>query len=257
MSKRVLITGATSGIGYEFAEIFANMGYNLTIASRNANKMEQLKRKLNTKYNVDIDYIAVDLSSSTGASTLYQAVKQRGYGIDVLVNNSGVGVYGDIVKIEEKAVLEMLQLNILSLTELTMKFIKDMKENGSGYILNVASVGAYQPLPYMASYGASKSYVLNFSEAIAKEAGDFGVTVCCLCPGPTETDFFNVANAEKGLTVFKARMNAKRVAQIGVDALFSRKISVVPGIRNFLLGSMYRIFSRNIVVSISKKVLSK
>lgn len=255
--KTVLITGATSGIGGEFAEIFAEMGYDLVIASRSVNKMEQLQEELRKKYSVSVQYLITDLSLKSGASNLYQAIKQRELDIDVLINNSGIGFYGDVAEINEDKILDMLQLNILSLTELTMKFAKDMKEKGSGYILNVASTAAYQPLPYMASYGGSKSYVLNFSEAIAKELEEYGVVVSCLSPGPTKTDFFKVAHVDNGVKIFNFRMNARTVAQIGVDALFSKKISVIAGVFNFLLVTIERFLPRCIVACITKKMLKR
>lgn len=258
MSKNqtVLITGASGGIGLEFAKIFFSKGYNLILASRDEEKLQKVKESLANGSSQSIALIPCDLSLDKSAQGLYNQCKVSEFVPDILVNNAGFGLRGEHVDLSVAEIENMITLNIVSLTTLCGLFGRDMKERKSGYILNVASTGAFQPLPYHGAYAASKSYVLNFSEALAKEIEDYGVTVTCLSPGATDTDFFirsGVGNdVMTGFFAKKRRMDTKKVAEIGVAALFSNKLSTISGLANKVLAISNRFAPRMMVAGVSK-----
>ena len=251
-----MITGATSGIGYEMADRLARRGYDLVLASRNLERMNEIRDRF-AESGTQVVAIQVDLTGIEAARFLYDEITRRGFAIDVLVNNAGFGVWGDHVEQDPQRVEQMLGLNVVALTTLCGLFGKDMKQRGRGYILNVASGAAYQPMPRIAAYGASKAYVLNFSEALAKELEDYGVSVTVLSPGATDTGFFDAAGmevSEAGPMSKKFRMSAGTVAQIGLDAMFDRRLSVIPGFLNNLLAFSVRLAPRSVVAAIVKRL---
>jgi short-subunit dehydrogenase len=253
-----LVTGATSGLGYDFASILAQKGYNLFLASRNEEKLNEIKTGFEKDYGISVVTLAIDLAKSGSAQKLYEETANQNIEIDVLVNNAGFGVQGEHVDLEINKVQGMIQLNIATLTELCLFFGKDMKQKRKGHILNIASTAAYQPDPYLATYGASKSYVLNFSEALAKEMEDYQVVVTCLCPGATDTNFFNYAqigDKKKGFFSNTGRMKSREVAAIGIDALFAGKLSVISGMKNSFLAFTNRLAPRKMSATISKKIM--
>ncbi len=257
MSKNqtVLITGASGGIGLEFAKIFYSKGYNLILVSRDEQKLQKVKESLANGDSQSINIIPCDLSQNKSAQNLYDQCKADELAPDILVNNAGFGMHGEHVDLSFSEVENMINLNVLSLTSLCGLFGGDMKERKSGFILNVASTGAYQPTPYHGAYAATKSYVLNFSEALAKELEDHGVTVTCLSPGATDTDFFirsGIGDVMTGFFAKKRRMNAKKVAELGVSALFSKKLSTITGLMNKILAWSNRFAPRPMVASMSK-----
>lgn len=258
-NKTVLITGATSGIGLEFSKLFYEKGFKLLLVSRNINKLENIKEQIDSNKN-NIDIIQSDLSKINSAQDIYNQCKNRGAVIDILVNNAGAGIYGEHVELQVDKVEEMITLNIISLTTLCSLFGKDMKERRTGYILNLASTAAYQAVPYISSYAATKSYVLNFSESLSKEMEDYNVVVSCLSPGHTDTNFFHEAGVEdetNGFFTKKGRANAQKVAEHGINVLFNKKISSIPGTKNKLLAWSNRFVSRNRAVSIAKSLTKK
>jgi len=259
MAKKTLITGATSGIGREFAQIFAEKGYDLILVSRSKEKLTITKNEIENKFDISVEIMEVDLSNVTAASEVFEAVSKK-TSIDVLVNNAGNGIQGEHTTIEIQEVDKMIGLNITTLTHLCSLFGNEMKKNGGGHILNVSSTGAYQPAPYFATYAAAKSYVLNFSEALAKELEDDNVVVTCLSPGLTDTNFFNAAgigDKSSGFWANSARMDPKRVAAFGIKALFKGKLSVIPGFMNSSLIFTNRIVPRSISANIGKKLVKK
>lgn len=254
--KYALITGATSGIGYEMAKILAQKKHNLLLVSRNKEKLEALKSKFESDFKVKVEYINTDLSVPGAAQKVY--TQSENYEINILINNSGFANYGEHTKISLKENYDLLQLNIIALTEMCTLFGADMRNKQTGMILNIASTAAYQPTPYFAAYGASKSYVLNFSEALAKELDDYKVSVTCLSPGPTETNFFKVAKMDTNISGHMShKQTAKEVAQIGIDAMFSKKLSVIPGFKNWFLAFSNRFAPRTMVASISKNIMKQ
>ena len=224
----VLITGGTSGIGYELARQFAENNYNLIIASENMQKLQSAKAKLEQEFNINVIALQQNLSQLDGAMNLYRTVKEMKIKVSVLVNNAGVGVTGSFETVDVKQEENMLVLNMVNLTQLTKLFIKDMYRQKEGMILNVASTGAFQPGPYTSTYYATKAYVLSLSRALRYEAKKKGVQVCTLCPGATSTEFF--ARAGKALPA--VAMSAEKVASIAYTGLMNNKEIIVPGLGN-------------------------
>lgn len=227
-----LITGASSGIGFELALLFAKNGFGLILVSSNLTKLENAKERIEKEASVPIELIALDLSQVKSAKDLYDLVHQMKLPIHYLINNAGIGSIGSAESIPLGIEEEMLNLNVIVPTLLCKLFLRDMYQKQSGYILNVASTGAFQPGPYTAGYFASKSYLLNYSQALRFEAKKHGVVVSTLCPGTTATAFFERA----GSPLPKGAMNAKKVACIAYKQLHRRKAIILPGIKNrFLL----------------------
>lgn len=257
-SKTVLITGASSGIGLELTKKFYQKGHNLVLVGKNEEKLQNVKDAFKDMDRF-ITIIAADLSKKGAAKILFEQCENKNIEVNILVNNAGVGLFGEHVAISPDKIEEMLGLNITNLTLLCTFFGSKMKKHRSGYILNIASTAAYQPVPRLSAYAASKSYVLNFSEALSKEMEEYGVTVSCLSPGHTATNFFNragIGNETKGFFSAKGRITAEKVAKFGVDILFAKKISAIPGFKNKFLAFINRITPRAVVANISKKMLS-
>jgi uncharacterized protein len=223
--KTALITGATSGLGYEFVKLFASDGYDLVLVARNSSKLTEIK---NTFSQVEITLIEKDLSNDGAAKEVFEEVERHEISIDILVNNAGFGLKGGFDKLDIQKQLNMIQLNTATLTELTYYFLQKMKQRNSGRILNVASTAAFQPGPLMAVYFATKAYVLSFSEALMEELSGTSVTVTALCPGATKTNFGVVANVENS-KMFSQAMSAEVVAKQGYAALMKGKRVFVPG----------------------------
>ncbi|MFN4083418.1 MAG: SDR family NAD(P)-dependent oxidoreductase [Bacteroidia bacterium] len=251
MKKTALITGASSGIGFELANIHAKNGGNLVLAARNIKKLEEIKKQFETEYNIKVDVFEIDLSKSNSAEEIYNFTKNNNLNIDYLINNAGFGDFGLFNNSNWESNKEMIQLNITSLTQLTYLYLQDMIKNKNGKIMNVASIAAFQPGPLMAVYFATKAYVLHFSEAIANEVAEFGITVTALCPGPTQSNFFNKANMlGSGLVKGKKLPSSKEVAIFGYKAMLNGKTVAVHGIKNKLLLFSNRFAPRNMVVKI-------
>ena len=226
-----LITGASSGIGFELALLFAKNGIGLILVSSNLIKLESAKKRIEKEASVPIKLIALDLSQAKSAKELYDLVQKKKLPIHYLINNAGIGSIGPAESTSLEMDEQMLTLNVIVPTLLCKLFLKDMYQKQSGYILNVASTGAFQPGPYTASYFASKSYLLNYSQALRFEAKKHGVVVSTLCPGTTATPFFERA----GSPLPKGAMSAKKVACIAYKQLHRRKAIILPGIKNHLL----------------------
>lgn len=259
MTKFSIVTGASAGIGFEMAKSLARLSHNLVLVSRAGGKLEQAAAQIRELYPaVVVHTLAVDLATADAGQRLFEMTEKLGLEVDVLINNAGVGVYGEHVGLERTALDRMLQLNITSLCDLCLLYGQQMKARGGGRILNVASTAAYQPTPFFAAYGASKAFVLNFSEGLAKELEDFGVAVSCVSPGPTDTAFFAELDG-RGLTNDHfdkgARDQAADVARIGIDALFSGRLSRVVGAKNFWLTTMNRFAPRSVVARIAKGLM--
>jgi uncharacterized protein len=189
-----LITGASGGIGKAFAEELAARKINLVLVARSEEKLNQLAKELQDKYNIQVDVIVKDLTEPNAAAAVFDVTKIKKLTIDLLINNAGFGDYGDFAERDGERQVKMVQLNILALVDLTHKFLPLMRQRRSGSIINVASIAAFQPIPYLSVYAASKAFVLSFSEALWAENRDYGVRVLASCPGPTETNFFTEAD---------------------------------------------------------------
>lgn len=232
-SSFTLITGASSGIGYELADIFAREKHNLILVARSEAKLQELKKKLESTYSITAQVVVADLSRADGASKLYETVESRGWNVDILVNNAGLGALGEFATSDWHRQAEMIQVNITALTELTRLFLPQMLIRRDGKILNVASTAAFQAGPLMSVYYATKAYVLSFSEGLAEELASKGVNVTALCPGPTESNFANVADMQD-IPLFKTLKipSSRDVAEYGYHALMAKKVIAVHGITN-------------------------
>jgi uncharacterized protein len=258
MKARVLITGASSGIGMELARIFARNNYDLVIIARNEEKLHALAKELEEKNKIKVKVIAKDLRGPNAVHLLYSQLKHENINIDILINNAGFGTFGHFVEADLGKQIEMLQLNIVALTQLCHQFGKDMVKAGKGQILNVASTAAFQPGPLMAVYFASKAYVLSFSEALHNELSGKGVNVSCLCPGMTETGFQKTAVMEEaGLVKGKRMMSASEVAEMAFIGLKKNQTIIIPGFKNKLLAFSVRFAPRSLVTKIIRSMQEK
>jgi uncharacterized protein len=252
MSKQnVLITGASSGIGYEMAKVFANNGYNLVLVARRTEPMEVLKAKFP---NTQITIIKKDLSVDGSCQEVFDAVMD--IPIDVLVNNAGFGDTGEFHTLSRDKQTNMIDLNVRALTELTHLFGSRMVERKLGRILNVASVVAFQPGPTMATYFATKAFVLSLSQALSQEWSKYGVQVMTLCPGVTKSGFQESSSqTDKAFTQGKNVSTSTEVAQFGYDKLMAGKSLVVHGFLNSVLAFLPRILPRSVVLKIIENAL--
>jgi len=250
--KTALITGASSGIGVDFARIFAREGYNLVLTARREDRLNKLAEEICGKYDVEVDIIAKDLAYPKAADEVFDELKTKSKHIDVLVNNAGFGDHSEFHNSDPKTMLDMIQVNVTSLTRLTRSFLPAMVNRGYGRILNVSSTGAFQAVPRFAVYAAAKAYVLSFTEAINEELKDTGVTATVLCPGVTESEFAEVANSESTNLVSKSKaMSSAEVAEIGYKAMMNGKPLEIPGVSNKLMAASGRLLPRYIVTRIS------
>lgn len=247
-----LVTGASSGIGAEFCRRLAARGMHLVLTARRRDLMEQLAEELHTAHGTKSEIIVADLTQPGQAQYLLAEIAQRKLNIELLVNNAGFGYVGEIQTTDVNRILEMVQVNIAVLTELTHRLLIEMCARGHGAVINVASVAAFQPVAYMAAYAASKAYVLHFSEALWAEAREKGVTVLALCPGVTTTEFFNVAGVP-GWLGKKSAQTVDEVVKCGLRALEKKKQYVVSGWFNYLLSLAVRLANRRTVVRESMK----
>jgi short-subunit dehydrogenase len=192
--KTALITGSSEGIGRSFAEIYAKNGHDLVLVARNKSKLEEFAQELKTKYAVHVDVFAADLIPVDAALNLFEAIAEKGLEVDILVNNAGMMQVEKLCESDPQKLNNLLQLNIQSLVNMTQQFINPMISRGRGKIVNVGSIASFMPTPNFAAYGASKAFVLSFSEGIAEELRGTGVTVTCVCPGMTETKMLSHAD---------------------------------------------------------------
>ena len=230
--ETVLVTGASSGIGLELARCFAADGCRLVLLARNAAALEALADELRRTHRVEAVVLTADLSQPETPERVFRELQGRGITVDVLVNNAGFGASGDFAGLPLQRQLEIIHVNITALTALTGWFLPGMIERGRGGVLNVGSVAGYLPGPGMAVYFATKSFVSSFSEALAEELDRTGVTVTVLCPGPTESNFGNVARGPKARQVRTGKMTAAAVARDGHRAFRRKKSVVISGWRN-------------------------
>ncbi len=249
--QTALITGASGGIGYEFALLFAQDGYNLVLVDKRGEKLIKIADELQQKYGIFVKAIAKDLSIQKSVEEIFTLLQQASINVDVLVNNAGFGSYGFFNETDLTTELEMLQVNVVCVTHLTKLFLKDMVKQGYGKILNVASFAAFQPGPLMAVYFATKAYILSFSEAIANELEGTGVTVTVLCPGATASGFQQTSAMSKAKDADAWRiMDSETVAKIGYDGLMANKTVVIPGVINKILATSVKFVGRKLVTKI-------
>jgi len=258
-SQTALITGASFGIGMEFARVFAGEGYNLVLVARSADRLRQLASELEKKHGTRSLILATDLSEAGASAYVLDQTSRAGIQVDVLVNNAGFGQYGLFAENDLEECLRQIQLNVTTLTHLTRLYLPGMIDRAkiqrkSCGILNVASTAAFQPGPLMAVYFATKAYVLHFSEALGNELHGTGITVTCLCPGATATEFHKRANATSMKLLKFGSMDARTVAEDGYRAFIAGKPVMIPGFKNWLLAQSVRFSPRTLVTKIARKV---
>ncbi|MCA9042045.1 MAG: SDR family oxidoreductase [Planctomycetaceae bacterium] len=247
-----LVTGASSGIGMEFARALAARGMHLILTSRRRHELEALAEELHTRHGTRSLIIPGDLNDPEFPEQLISETKRQQISIELLINNAGFGMADTIENTDRQRVLEMLQVNLSALTNLTYLILPEMLERGHGAVINVSSISAFQPVAYMPAYSASKAYILHFSEALWAEARSRGVTIMALCPGVTSTNFFEIAGVGGWLKKHRSH-TAEFVVRAALKALDKKRQYYVPGIRNYLLSLASRIASRKTVVQSSMK----
>src|SRR5436309_1415498 len=256
--KTALVTGASSGIGLELARLLAEEKRDLVLVARRAEKLERLARELSATHRVSARVIAKDLSNRTASREIAEELEREGIAVDVLVNNAGLGIYGRFWETDVERQLEVIQVNLVALTELTGRLLPGMIARGRGRILNLASTAAFQPGPYMAVYYATKAFVLSFSEALAEELRGTGVTATALCPGPTLTEFQEKAGlADTPLFRGPLVLDAATVARVGWEGAKRGKRVVVPGLANRILAAGARYSPRTLATKIARKLQEK
>lgn len=247
--ETALVTGASAGIGAALAEEFARRGRDVVLAARREERLREAAEAYESDYGVGAHVVAQDLAFREGTQALYDEVIDRGIEVDYLVNNVGVGTQGDFRNVDLDRELDQVQLNVATPTHLTKLFAREMRERGSGGVLNVASTAAFQPGPYMAVYYASKAYLLSLSEALHEEFDD--VTVTALCPGPVKTEFQERAEntdapiGTEGASLLRWQ-EADEVAEAGVDGLLAGEAVVVPGVAYKLLATLAGLLPRSV-----------
>lgn len=247
-----LVTGASSGIGAEFARQLAARGMHLVLVARRQELMKELAAELDTRHGTKCEIVVSDLSDPAASKLIFDDIANRELNIDVLVNNAGFGFVGVVDDVDISRMMQMIQLNISSATDLIYRLLPGMLERKRGAIINVSSLAAFQPVAYMSVYAATKAYMLHLSEALWAEVKERGVTVMALCPGTTETDFFDVAGISGWLKKHRAQ-TPEQVVKTAMKALDRGKQYVVPGLKNYLISLGVRLARRKMVVLQSMK----
>lgn len=250
-----LITGASSGIGYELAKVFARNGHDLVLVARNQDKLNRLAEDLRATYGLSVKVVAKDLSLPTVVPEIVAELRRADVQIGILVNNAGVDVYGYFYDTGWTQELQMIQLNLVSLTHLTKLLLAEMRQQGKGRILNLGSTGSFVPTPLNAVYSATKAYVWSFSMALAEELEGTGVTVTLLCPGATRTEFQKRANIENVRLLQFGVMEPATIAEVGYRATMSGKRVVVPGLYNKTQALLARLLPSRLIVRLAKAML--
>ncbi|NEQ23161.1 MAG: SDR family oxidoreductase [Microcoleus sp. SIO2G3] len=242
-----LITGASMGIGETFARILAARSTDLILVARSQDKLDRLAEELRAQHSIRVETIAQDLTATDAATTIFNQVKASGSTVDLLVNNAGFGEYGAFAELDRSKQLQMIQLNVLALVDLTHQYLQEMRSRRSGSIINLASTAAFQGMPYFSVYAATKAFILSFTEALAEENREFGVRILAVCPGPTATDFFQDANFPPVLANLAGRAATPKEVVVldALTALEKEQSIVVPGqFYNHLFANVHRILPR-------------
>ena len=255
--KTALVTGASSGIGAELARIHAERGGDLIVVARRRGRLELLKTELEQAHRVTVHVLSKDLSQSEAPQQVYEEVRSRGLQVDYLMNNAGFGGRGLFHELDWAINKAMIEVNVVALAALTRFFLPQMIERGGGRILNVASMAGFLPGPLHAVYYASKAFVVSFSEAIANEVAGTGIYVTALCPGPTESEFFQRAQMQD-LGFLTKTPSARRIAEIGYKAMLAGKTIVVPGLLNkLMIHALLRLAPRGLATRISRAQMER
>ena len=257
MTKQTaLITGASAGLGREYARLFAKDGHDLVLVARRRERLDELARELAAAHGTTCMVIAADLAAPSAGQQIADQVQAAGRTIDFLVNNAGLGKRGPFAQSDVRLQLEMIDVNMRALVDLTHRFLPGMLERKQGRILNIASIAGFVPGPFMATYYASKAFVVSFTEALAQELRGTGVTATASCPGPTATEFADVAGSSKSNLFRRPVADAASVARHGYRAMLAGTVVAIPGLKNKLSVQSVRIAPRAAVRAISAKLNS-
>lgn len=251
-----LVTGASSGIGYELAKQFAADGFDVLLVSRRREKLNEVADELAADYGVEGHVYPADLSEPDRPPELYEQITEDGHEVDALVNNAGYGSWGSFLEDDQETDRDLIELHVATVTTLTKLFGRDMADRGSGYILNTASVVGWTPAPNSAVYSAAKHYERAFSEALAEELASEGITVTVLCPGETETGFFERGDFEESGLADADKMSAAAVAEAGYEGLQNGERIVIPGYLNTFRVFLRRLLPRSLYVKIVERSMS-
>lgn len=257
MEEYILITGASSGIGYHMAIQLAEQKKNLILVARSEEKLKKLQRELIDIYKISVHYIVKDLSVVDNAIELYGEVLERNLLVSGLVNNAGVGTYGEFIKTSLEDELKMIELNISSLVALNKLFVNDMVARKSGRIMNISSLMAFLPFPYYSVYSATKSFVLAFTETLASELEGTGVVVTALCPGPIDTGFYTEEMLKANMMKTNKPVHPEIVAEEGVKLLLNGKGKKIVGSMNWFLSNLPRVTPDFLMMKIKKSLASQ
>ena len=256
MKEYTLITGASSGIGYEMAKILASKNHNLILVARSQDKLESLQKELKNQFKIDVQYFTYDLSEPNSAKDLFNEVIEHKYLVTGLINNAGFGDYGNFVEMSLKKDQEMIALNVTTLVGLTKLFGAEMVKAGKGKIMNVASLLSFLPLPYYSLYSATKSFVLAFTETVSAEMQGTGVTLTALCPGTVETPFHTDEMRKTNAMSTNKPMPANIVAKAGVELFLNGKSKKIVGFMNWFLSNLPRVTPDFLMMKIKKNLAS-
>ena len=249
-----LITGASSGIGEAFARRLAAEKHDLFLVARTEDKLRTLCEELSLKHGVTADHFSIDLSEAGSDLRLFEETQRLGLSVDWLINNAGFGSMGDFVQLDVDRELEMVRLNIEALVALTHRYLRGMRDREHGLIINVSSTAGEQPIPFMATYAATKAFVTSFSEATAEENRPFGVQVMALCPGSTETNFFQAGNINTSFA-FKGQQTPEEVVDAALAAVGTKRVKVVSGWVNWIVASASAAVPNSLITrAIAKKL---
>jgi uncharacterized protein len=247
--KWALVTGASAGIGVALAQQLAAGGTHLVLTARRQDRLEELARKLSKSHAVRTEIVAGDLAKTEAPVEIFEFTRQKGLTIDLLINNAGFGQYGELTQVEPQRLLDMVQVNCHAVVHLTRLFLPGMIERRRGDVLIIASTAAFQAVPYITTYAATKAFDLFFAEGLAEELKPHGIRVCALCPGSTESEFHTVAQQEKFTQ--KHQETAEKVARTGLEALAAGKSYVISGTANYLGAHSQRLVPRRMVTRIA------
>jgi short-subunit dehydrogenase len=250
--KTALITGASSGIGAAFARALAAKGMNLILVARSQEKLYRLAELLMQQHAVHVEVVVADLRQEDAAQMVYDTVQRQQRSIDLLINNAGVATYGSFDQQPLQAQQDEILLNVNAVVSLTHLFLQTMIQNGHGAIINVASTVSFQPIPYMAVYGATKAFIISWSEALWAETRQHGITVVTLCPGRTETDIYQVMGTDNAGVGKK--VPPEQVVRTGLHALEKGVMTAIDGRSNYWISQTYRVLPRRVLVNLLERM---
>lgn len=256
MKEYVLITGASSGIGYDLAWIFGENNYNLILVARNEKRLNEIKKELNNKLKVDIRIFQCDLACSEDIENLYSKILHENLKVKYLINNAGCGSFGKFDNINIKTDLNLIDVNVRSITHMMKLFIPVIRKTSNGGVLNIASTAAFSPGPYMSVYYASKAYVINLTEALREEFKEDNIKICALCPGPTKTNFQINSKINKNSKVKPILMESRKVAEIAYRDFMKNKGIIVPGYNNKILVTLSKLLPNKLLCKVIKRANS-